>query len=157
MINYRPISVISVVARVFERRTINYTITFLNMIFSLSKNQSGFHALHSKVTAPLEAADSWAYNSDRGNVNAVIFLDLRKTFDTADHAILLSKLCTYGIQGEAYNWFNSYLENRTQIFFVNGSLSKTCSLQRGIPQGTILGPRLLLLLYINDWPNCLST
>ena len=121
----------------------------------ISKNQSGFRPLHSTVTALLEATDSWAYNMDCGNVNAVIFLDLKKAFDTVDHAILLAKLSAYGIQGNAYNWFKSYLESRTQKCSVNGSLSKTCSLQCGIPQGTILGP-LLFLLYLNDLPNCLS-
>ena len=155
MNNYRPISVISVVAKVFERITYDQLYNYLSQHDIFSKNQSGFRPLHSTVTALLEAADSWAYNIDRGNVNAVIFLDLKKAFDTVDHAILLSKLSAYGIQGDAYNWFKSYLENRTQKCSVNGSLSKTCSLQCGIPQGTILGP-LLFLLYINDLPNCLS-
>ena len=107
------------------------------------------------VTALLEATDSWAFDIDRGNINAVVFLDLIKAFDTVEHTILLSKLSTYRIQENAYNWFKSYLENRTLTCSVSGSLSETCALQCGIPQGTILGP-LLFLLYINDLPNCLT-
>ena len=155
MNNHRRFSVISAVAKVFERIIYDQIYAYLFEHDILSKSQSGFRSIHSTVTALLEATDSWAFDIDRGNVNAVVFLDLKKAFDTVDHTILLSKLSAYGIQENAFNWFRSYLENRTQICSVSGSLSKTCSLQCGIPQGTILGP-LLFLLYINDLPNCLT-
>lgn len=67
----------------------------------------------------------------------------------------MSKLFEYGIRGIAYKWFRSYIDNRNQPYFVNGSLSISQVLTCGIPQGTILGP-LLFVLYINDLPNCLS-
>lgn len=153
--NYRPISVISVVAKVFERIVYDQLYAYLTEHDIISKYQSGFRTIHSTVTALLEATDSWAYNIDHGKVNAVVFLDLKKAFDTVDHVILLSKLSNYGIHENAYHWFESYLENRIQRCSVNGSLSKSCSLKCGVPQGTILGP-LLFLLYINDLPNCLS-
>ena len=100
-------------------------------------------------------AFSSAFYIDGGNVNAVAFLDLKKAFDTVDHDVRLGKLSLYGIQESAYDWFDSYLNNRTQKCVVNGSLSKVCSLGCWVPQGTILGP-LLFLIYINDLPNCLS-
>ena len=69
--------------------------------------------------------------------------------------MLLSKLHSYGVKGNAYEFLSSYLHNRTKKCTVNGVLSKNCTLTCGIPQGTILGS-LLFLLYINDLPNCLS-
>ena len=98
--------------------------------------------IHSTVTALLEATDSWAYNIDIGNINAVIFLDLKKAFDTVDLEILLSKLDFYGISGNSLKWFQSYLENRIKQCSVGGSLSDSHVLTCGGPQGTILGPLL---------------
>ena len=104
----------------------------------ISTHQLGFRSLHSTVTALLEVTDNWAFIIDRGNVDAVVFLDLKKAFDTVDHDILLSKMNLYGIQGIALDWFRSYLTNRTQRSLVTGSLSRNCSFKCGVPQGTIL-------------------
>ena len=66
-------------------------ITFLTNEDIISNHQSGFRSLHSTVTALLETTNNWAFNIDRGNVNAVVFLDLKKAFDTVDHDILYQK------------------------------------------------------------------
>ena len=77
--NYRPISVIPVIAKVFERIVYDQLYRFLTKEDVISKQQSGFRSLHSTVTALLVATDSWAFNIDRGNVNAVVFLDFKKS------------------------------------------------------------------------------
>ena len=78
MNNYRPISVISAIAKVFERIVYNQLSSYLSENNILSKYQSGFRSFHSTVTALLEATDNWAFNIDRGYVNASVFLDLKK-------------------------------------------------------------------------------
>jgi len=106
--NYRPISVISVVAKVFEGIVYDQLYNFLNSEEIISRQQSGFRSLHSTVTALREVADSWPFNIDRGYVNGVVFLDLKKAFDTVDHEILPTKMNRYGIQGKTLVWFKSY-------------------------------------------------
>ena len=89
--NYRPISVIFVMAKVFERIVCDQLYNFLSDEDIISTHQSGFRSSHSTLTVLLEATDNWPFNIDRSNVNAVVFLYLKKAFDTVDHDILYLK------------------------------------------------------------------
>ena len=153
--NYRPISVISTVAKVMERIVYDQFYSYLTDKKLLTKYQSGFRSLHSTVTALLGATNQCYFNIDNDMVTAVVFLDLAKAFDTIDHTILLKKLNLYGVHENTVKWFHSYLTGRQQKCEVNGTLSESSFISTGVPRGSISGP-LLFLLYINDLPCCLK-
>ena len=122
----------------------------------LSRCQSGFRSLHSTLTALLGATNDWCVNVDNEMLYGVVFVDLKKAFDTIDHGILVRKLECYGVDTAGIRWFESYLFGRSQKCSVNGKLSNSTGVTCGVLQGSSLG-RLLFLVYINDLPNCLNS
>ena len=108
--------------------------------------------MFSTETALLEMTNEWLWNIDNKHLNGVIFLDLKKAFDTMDHAILLGKLQLHGVDCLSLKWFRSYLSDRKQQTFIGGAQSDFCNVTCGIPQGSILGP-LLFTIYIHDLPH----
>ncbi|CAB4041850.1 Hypothetical predicted protein, partial [Paramuricea clavata] len=121
--NYRPISIIPCVAKIFETIIFDQLHGYLDSNNLLNTCQSGFRPFHSTLTALLEATSDWSMNIDNSLINGVVFIDLKKAFDTIDHQIILQKLKNYGIDENSLTWFHSYLTDRTQKCRVNGQLS----------------------------------
>ena len=151
MNNYRPISVIPTVARVFERLVYNQIYKYLTKNNLLSNKQYGVRSLHSTALALSESNNHWLLNKGNGKMNSVIFLDIKKVFDTVNLNILLKKMYCYGMVENELEFFESYPRNRIQYCNIDGSTSGYRYVSFGVPQGSIFG-QLLFLLYTNDLP-----
>lgn len=147
--NYRPISLLPSISKVFEKVVFLQLYSYFNINNLLYDSQYGFRHLHSTEFSALEVTDSIYQNLDNKKSPLAVYLDLSKAFDTIDHSILLHKLSYYGVKGTALNWFTSYLTNRQQYVQFNSEASSLKSISTGVPQGSILGP-LLFIIYMND-------
>ena len=106
--NYRPISILPVMSRLFEKLIADQLYQYMNENDMFSSNQSGFRRLHSTLTCLLKNTDDWYSGLDLGKLVGLVFIDLKKAFDTFNHDILCHKLSFYGIQQRELLWFQSY-------------------------------------------------
>jgi len=144
--SYRPISNLPVLSKLLERLVVRQLMDYLQSADLLPANQSGFTPGHSTETAVLRVLSDILLAVDRGDVAALILLDLSAAFHTVDYEILLQRLqTTYGISDVAHRWFRSYLLDRSQYVRTGTSCSSVIDLICGVPQGSVLGPVLFIL------------
>ena len=147
--NYRPISILCCLAKVLESLVSSQLRDYLDTHNLLQPQQSGFRPAHSTVTATTLVTNNILHGLDKHKHCAAIFIDLSKAFDTVSHNILLQKLASSGLDDLSVKWFSNYLTGRTQSVVADGFKSNSLLINKGVPQGSILGP-LLFTLYINN-------
>ena len=151
VINYRPISVLPICGKIFERIIFNSLYNHFEKNDILNANQSGFRIGDSCINQLISITHNIYQSFDASPTLEVrgVFLDISKAFDKVWHEGLIFKLKANGVEGKMLNLIESFLNERYQRVVLNGQHSEWEEIKAGVPQGSILGP-LLFLIYIND-------
>ena len=145
--NYRPISILPCMSKIFEK-VLNMQISSY-FYESVAENLSAFRHKHNTQSLLIKAVEDWKYALDENKYVGAILTDLSKAFDVVPHGLLLAKLNAYGFQHNDVMLIKSYLSNRNFRTKIQSTRSDWCAMTKGVPQGSILGPTLFNI-FLND-------
>ena len=149
--NYRPISLLSLPGKMLESIFSVFIDSHIIEHDLISKHQWGFRKGRSPELMLLNLMEKLLFHLGKGQYVGLICIDFSKAFDSVCHTTLLKKLQAIGISGDSFEWSNSYLSDRKQFTKVNGERSDLASVDQGVPQGSLLGPRFYSY-HVNDLP-----
>ena len=150
--NYHPVSLLSVVSKVFEKLVSNRVVDHLEKCGLFSNSQYGFRSFQSTADLLTVVSDRITRTFNRSGATQAVALDISKAFDRVWHAGLLHKPKSYGISGQIFGLISSFLSNRRLRVVLDGKSSQEYPVNTGVPQSSILGP-IFFLVYNNDLPD----
>jgi hypothetical protein len=145
--NYRPVSVLTALSKVIENIMCDQLMVYLNDV--MSREISAYRRMYSTNNVIIKCCEEWKYALDNNKVVGCVAMDLSKAFDSIPHNLLIAKLNAYGLSFDACKFVSSYLSDRMQCVKLNDHYSEWQYVQRGGPQGSLMGP-VLFNVYIND-------
>jgi len=153
--DFRPVSILPVLSKVFEKVILMQILTHIETTV-YNQTQSGFRKGHSTTTILLKLRDEIRKAMNKNEITLAIMIDYSKAFDTIDHSIMVRKLRNLGFGSSVIKVIVSYLSNRKQFVQIDDTKSTTQNIFFGVPQGSILGP-ILFNVYVSELPTVIKT